>query len=59
MSTLRGTIGALTLSLLCQKFVITVELFSIIIHGTMDELANGNCTDLSSHRQFSVTAPLF
>jgi hypothetical protein len=36
-----------------------VELFSFIIHGTTDKLANSNCNNLSSQRQFSVTAPVF
>ena len=46
-------------SLYVKKSVITVELFLFIIHGTTDELANSNCNNLSSQRQFSVTAPVF
>ena len=41
-----------------KQIVITVELFSFIILGTMDEPASSNCNELSSQRQFSVTAPV-
>jgi len=46
-------------SLYIKKIVVTVELFSFIIHETTDKLANSNCNNISSQRQFSVTAPVF